>query len=108
MSFDAASQKVFFAIAGDLSSTPCEVLGTHGTGPIINAITKDSKNLLKNLSRNSKISFRDSYSQGDLIYHVKQTSPFAYICVSGKKCKKRIVSAFLGLLFNCLKVKLLY
>ncbi len=97
MSFDAASQKIFFAMAGDFSTTPFTVIGEHGNGPTIDVVGKVVKNMLNKLSQNSSRTFRTSYAQGDLLYHVKQTNRFAYICVTGKDCKIRIPFTFLGL-----------
>ncbi len=96
MSFDAASQNLFYAGAAYVKQTPDSVWGEYGTGPTQGAVSKVVKNMIQKLSNSPNQSLRTSYAQGDLLYHVKQGNGKVFICVSGKQMPLRIAFNFLG------------
>lgn len=95
MSFDAASQNIFYACAAYVKQSPYSVLGEYGTGPTQGAVSKVVKNMIQKLSNAPNQSLRTSYAQGDLLYHVKQGNGKVFICVSGKQMPLRIAFNFL-------------
>ncbi len=90
------SQKIFYAAAADFHSIPLSIIGHYGSGPTKEATAKVVESILAKLSKQPTRTFRSSYSQGAVVYHVKQTGRYCYICATGKECKIRVAFNYLS------------